>query len=110
MRAAQFALVPQRDSTEFVRRCSIAKKVPGGAFVMEIRRKLALLLAVAVWTVALMIPALMLAPDGDDPLAPIGPLASLALPPPVEEPWMLPLRHEASAALSELQAASANHP
>jgi hypothetical protein len=86
------------------------QKVPGGAFVMEIRRKLALLLAVAVWTVALMIPALMLAPDSDDPLAPIGPLASLGVSLPADEALMQPLRHEASAALSELQAAAASHP
>lgn len=78
---------------------------------MKIRRKPALLLAVAVWTVALMIPALMLAPDGDDPLAPIGPLASLGAPPPDrDEAWMLPLHRQAVAALSELQAASASHP
>jgi hypothetical protein len=78
---------------------------------MNVRRKLALLLAVAVWTVALMIPALMLAPDGDDPLAPIGPLASLGAPlPDRDEAWMLPLHRQAVAALSELQAASASHP
>ena len=82
------------------------QKVPGGAFVMKLRRKLALLLAVAVWTVALMIPALMLAPDGDDPLAPIGPLASLSAPLPADEALMQPLRHQASAALRELRAAS----
>jgi hypothetical protein len=78
---------------------------------MEIRRKLALLLAVAVWTVALMIPAMMLAPDGDDPLAPLGPLASLDNPLPAAEPaMMLPLHRQALAALNELQAASASHP
>jgi hypothetical protein len=78
--------------------------------MMEIRRKLALLLAVALWTVALMIPALMLAPDSDDPLAPIGPLASLDLPPPADAAWMLPLHRQARAALSELQAAAARNP
>jgi hypothetical protein len=77
---------------------------------MNVRRKLASLLAVAVWSVALMIPALMLAPESDDPLAPIGPLASLDAPPPADEAWMQPLRREASEALSELQAASASHP
>jgi hypothetical protein len=77
---------------------------------MNVRRKLASLLAVAVWSVALMIPALMLAPDSDDPLAPIGPLASLGAPPPADEALMQPLRQEASEALSELQAASASHP
>jgi hypothetical protein len=77
---------------------------------MEIRRKLVLLVTVALWTVALMIPALMLAPDSDDPLAPIGPLASLNLPPPADAPMMLALHEQAVAALSELQAASASHP
>jgi len=57
-----------------------------------------------------MIPALMLAPDSDDPLAPIGPLASLGASLPADEAVMQPLRHEASAALSELQAAAASHP
>jgi len=78
---------------------------------MNVRRKLALLLAAVVWSVVLMIPALMSAPDSDDPLAPIGPLASLGAPPPDrDEAWMLPLHRQAVAALSELQAASASHP
>lgn len=78
---------------------------------MEFRRKLALLLMAVIWSVALMIPAMMLAPDGDDPLAPLGPLARLDNPPSAAEPaMMLPLRRQALAALSELQAAPASHP
>jgi hypothetical protein len=52
---------------------------------MNVRRKLALLLAVAVWSFMLMIPALMSAPKLDDPLAPIGLLASQYAPPLVDE-------------------------
>jgi hypothetical protein len=75
---------------------------------MNVRRKLALLLAAAVWSVVLTIPALMTAPELDDPLAPIGPLARLDIPPPPDEALMLPLRQQASAALSALQIAQ--HP
>ena len=77
---------------------------------MDVRHKLALLLTAAFWSVAVTIPALMQAPDLDDPLAPLGPLARLDNPAPADEAMMLPLRREASAALSELEAASARHP
>lgn len=74
---------------------------------MNVRRKLALLLAAAVWSVVLMIPALMSAPETIDPLAPIGPLAGLDFQPAPEQPFPLALQRQANAALSELQAASA---
>jgi hypothetical protein len=66
-------------------------------------------LVAACCSFALLLLALMPAQDLDDPLAPIGPLASLDNPPPADEALMLPLRRQASAALSELQAA-ARHP
>ncbi len=74
---------------------------------MDVRRKLAVLLTVAVSSLALALPALMPAQDSIDPLAPIGPLASLDAPQPSDPVMMLPLRQEASAALSALQAAHA---
>jgi hypothetical protein len=77
---------------------------------MDIRRKLALLVTIVFYSFVLMIPALMPAREVIDPLAPIGPLARLDNPPPGDETLMLPLRQEASTALSELQAASASHP
>jgi hypothetical protein len=74
---------------------------------MNVRRKLALLLAAAVWSVVLTIPALMTAPEWDDPLAPIGPLAGFDFQPAPVQPLPLALQQQASAALTELQAASA---
>jgi hypothetical protein len=71
---------------------------------MNGRRKLALLLAAAVRSFVPMIPALMSAPKLDDPLAPIGLLASQDAPSLVDVALMLPLRREASAVLSDLQA------
>ena len=76
---------------------------------MNVHRKLALLLAAVVWSVALTIPALMSAPQLDDPLAPIGPLAGFDFQPAPVQPLPPALQRRASAALSELQAASASH-
>jgi hypothetical protein len=73
---------------------------------MNVRRKLALLLTAAVWSVVLVIPALMSAPVPIDPLAPIGPLAGFDFQPAPEQPFPLALQRQAGAALSELQAAS----
>ena len=74
---------------------------------MHVRRTLALLLTAAVWGTALTIPAMMLAEGPLDPLAPIAPLARLdhSLPD-RDDPLMLPLHRQASAALNELQAAA----
>jgi len=76
---------------------------------MDVRRKLALLLTAAVCSLALTLSALMPAPDIDDPLAPIGPLALLDDSQPPDPAMMGPLHREASAALDALQAAS-DHP
>jgi hypothetical protein len=74
--------------------------------MMDVRRKRASLLAAACFSVASLTWALTPASDAIDPLAPIGPLASLDMPPPGNVPaMMLPLRRQASAALSELRAA-----
>jgi hypothetical protein len=49
----------------------------------------------------------MTAPEWDDPLAPIGPLAGFDFQPAPVQPLPLALQQQASAALTELQAASA---
>ncbi len=74
---------------------------------MNVRRKLALMLTAAVWSVVLVIPALMSAPATIDPLAPIGPLAGFDFLPAPEQPPPPALQQQASAALSALQGASA---
>jgi hypothetical protein len=74
---------------------------------MNVSRKLASLMAVAVWCMALIIPALMSAPALDDPLAPIGPLAGFEIQPTPEQVLPSALQQQASAALSELQVAAA---
>ena len=74
---------------------------------MNVRRKLALLLTAAVWSVVLVIPALVSGPATIDPLAPIGPLAGFDFQPAPVQPLPPALQQQASAALTELRAASA---
>jgi len=77
---------------------------------MNVRRKLALLLTAAVWSVVLVIPALMSAPPTIDPLAPIGPLAGFDFQPAPAPPLPPALQQQASAALSALQVAERRAP
>lgn len=83
------------------------RKEPGGFFTMDVRRQTALLLLVACCSVALTLPMLWPAPQEPDPLAPLGPLASLANPLAPDPVLMGPLRLEASAALDALQSGGA---
>lgn len=69
---------------------------------MNTRRKLALLLAAVVWSVMLMIPALMSAPKTIDPLAPLGPLAGFDFQPAPAQPFPPALQQQTSAALTGL--------
>jgi hypothetical protein len=71
---------------------------------MDIRRQTALLIFIVCCSVALALPMLVPAPDRLDPLAPLGPLASLDNPALPEPAMMGPLRLKASAALDALQA------
>jgi hypothetical protein len=71
---------------------------------MDIRRKLVLLLTAAFYSFVLTLPMLLPGPQRPDPLAPLGPLASLDFPLPPDPAMMDPLRLEASAALDALQA------
>jgi hypothetical protein len=74
---------------------------------MDKRRRLAVPMVVALCGVAIAVPAL--APDEEriDPLAPIAAATTFAASPPADdEPRLVPLRRQASAALRELQASS----
>ena len=91
-------------------------KLPGGNVVTEIRRKWTPLIIVAAYSLALLVPVLMPSVQAKDALPPIGPIAftensggmdaAMAGMGPSED-VMAALHEQASAALRDLQMASA---
>lgn len=94
-------------------------KLPGGNVVMEFRRKWTPLIIVAAYSLALLVPVLMPSVQAKDALPPLGPLAftdnvggmdaGMAGITPLgpSEATMAALHEQASAALRDLQMASA---
>jgi hypothetical protein len=101
----------------FMRSCGSLKILPGGNAVMEFRRKWAPLIIVATYSVALLVPALMPSVQAKDALPPIGAVdfadmgdisagdMSASMGP--SDAVMAALHEQASAALRDLQMASA---